>query len=96
MAQAGGKHGQRIFQALRNVDFLDGHLVHVGIILDGANQIEDARRGVDHGLGDPLRAQRRSELGEHHRDRPWVKIAGEGLQLAGHHTKLGQLWSDVP
>ncbi len=35
LAQAGGDHGQRVFQTLRDVDLLNGHLVHVGVVLDG-------------------------------------------------------------
>ena len=58
LAQARGNHGQRIFQALRDVDLLNGHLVHVGVVLDSAYQIENARRRVQHGLRDPLRPQR--------------------------------------
>ena len=57
LAQTGGYHGQRIFQTLRDVNLLNGHLVHVGVVLDGAYQIENARRRVQHGLRNPLRPQ---------------------------------------
>jgi len=64
--------------------------------LDGPDQVENARRGVQHGLRDSFRPQRRGELRQHHRNGAWVEVTGERFQPFGHHTKLGQLGRDMP
>ena len=38
------EHDQRIFERLREIDVLNRRLIHVGVVLDGADQVEDADR----------------------------------------------------
>ena len=55
--QPGVEHNQRVFQGLGKVDVLNGRLVHVGVVLDGADEVEDADGRVDDCFGQALDAQ---------------------------------------
>ena len=58
------EHGQGGLERLGEIDVLNGRLVHVGVVLDGADQVEDADGGVDDGLGHALDAEGAGEGGE--------------------------------
>ena len=51
------EHDEGVFERLGEIDVLDGRLVHVGVVLDGADEVEDAHGGVDDGLGHALDAE---------------------------------------
>ncbi len=61
-------------------------------------RIKSKMRAVESSIasGNPLCAQRRSELREHDGDGARVQIGGERFQLFRHHSELGQLRSNVP
>ena len=61
-------------------------------------RIKSKMRAVESTMASAILSVRREEVNWESTTAiaPGSRIAGEGLQLAGHHTKLGQLWSDVP
>ncbi len=50
---------ERRIQALRDIDFLHGRLIHVGIFLDGFHEIGDARRAVVEFVRDAIHFEQR-------------------------------------
>src|SRR5437868_10152462 len=58
------EHDERVFKGLGEVDILNGRLVHIGVILDGADEVEDADGGVDDGFGHALDAQGAGDGGD--------------------------------
>jgi hypothetical protein len=51
------EHDQRVFERLREIYVLNGRLVHVGVVFDGADEVEDANGGVDDRFCKALDAQ---------------------------------------
>ena len=57
-----------VVEGLGEVDVLDGRLIHVGVVLDGADEVEDPDGGVEDGLGHALDAERRGDGGDGERE----------------------------
>src|SRR5256885_16090216 len=53
-----------VFDTVLDVHFLHGTLIHVGVFLDGADQIGDARRAVLKFLGDAIHFQESCKTSE--------------------------------
>ena len=61
------EHHQRVFERLRKVDVLNRRLVHVRVVLDRADKVEDAHGRVDDGLRHTLDAQRAGDRSDSNR-----------------------------
>ena len=94
--QAGAEHGEGVFERLGDVDVLHGRLVHVGVVLDGADEIEDADGGVEDGLGDALDAQGAGEGGEGGGDDFVGEGGGELVEVGEGDAGFGERGGDVP
>ena len=55
---------ERCFEALGDVDFLHGRLIHVGIFLDGFDEIGDAGGAVVEFVGDAIHFEQGGEASE--------------------------------
>jgi len=87
--------GKRGLEAALDIDFLHGTLIHVGIFLDGFNQIGDARGAVLELLGDAFHFEEGGEASELRAKR----LAGgrsEGGKLGIGKALFRERWRKLP
>src|SRR5271156_2642666 len=85
--EPGVEHDQRVFKGLREINVLNGRLVHVGVVLDGADEVEDADGRVDHCFSHALDAQGAGNGSDGDRKNLGARDSGE---LVKHvHRKVG-------
>ena len=94
--EAGVEHGEGVFEALGDVDLLDRSLVHVGVILDGADEVEDAAGRIEDGFCHALGAQGTGEGGYADGEDLWRGEGEEGFELRDGDGGFGEGWGKVP
>ncbi len=90
------KHLQGGVEAGWDIDLEDGCAVHVGVGLDGADEVKDAVGGVEHGLGVELGAEGGGELLEDDVDCRLIEELDERVKVSGFDAEVGELGSDLP
>ena len=96
VVEARAEHGESGFERLGDVDVLDGGLIHVGVGLDGGDEVEDADGSVDDGLGHALGAKRAGEGGDGEGEDLGIGGGGELFELIDGDEVFGERGGGVP